>query len=75
MTDRLIRAHVRVTRAVAERYRRAVAEPVRGDVPGWVLITLMTAALVIALWTIAGTRLTAMFEDALDSVTSGVGGK
>ncbi len=28
----------------------------RGDVPGWVLITVMTAGLVAALWAIAGTR-------------------
>ena len=30
----------------------------RGDVPGWVLVTLMTAGLVIALWAVAGDRLT-----------------
>jgi hypothetical protein len=26
----------------------------RGDVPGWVLITVMTAGLVAALWAVAG---------------------
>lgn len=40
----------------------------RGDVPGWVLITLMTAGLVVALWAIAGNVLTEMFESALKSV-------
>ena len=30
--------------------------PERGDVPGWVLVTLMTAGLVTALWLVAGTR-------------------
>lgn len=40
----------------------------RGDVPGWVLITLMTAALVAALWTVAEDQLVALFQEALASV-------
>jgi hypothetical protein len=40
----------------------------RGDVPGWVLVTLMTAGLVTALWIIAGDALARVFEDAIDSV-------
>jgi hypothetical protein len=39
----------------------------RGDVPGWVLITLMTAGLVAALWAVAEGQLTALFSRALDS--------
>lgn len=39
----------------------------RGDVPGWVLITLMTAGLVAALWAVAEGQLTALFTRALDS--------
>ncbi|WGW10832.1 hypothetical protein LWF01_11985 [Saxibacter everestensis] len=41
----------------------------RGDVPGWVLITMMTAGLVIALWALAGEALSTMFTDAMRSVT------
>ena len=41
----------------------------RGDVPGWVLITVMTAGLVSALWIIAGPALTEMFTNSLASVT------
>jgi hypothetical protein len=41
----------------------------RGDVPGWVLISLMTAGLVIAIWAIAGPALGAIFQSALDRVT------
>ena len=41
----------------------------RGDVPGWVLITLMTAGLVIVLWAIAGPALGEIFQSALDRVT------
>jgi hypothetical protein len=39
-----------------------------GDVPGWVLITVMTAGLVAALWAIAGPQLAQMLRDALSSV-------
>ena len=37
--------------------------------PGWVLITLMTAGLVTALWALAGPQLNAVFTDAISSVT------
>jgi hypothetical protein len=40
----------------------------RGDVPGWVLITLMTAGLVTVLWGVAGPQLKDILENALDSV-------
>jgi hypothetical protein len=40
----------------------------RGDVPGWVLITVMTAGLVAALWAVAGPQLNQMLTDALSSV-------
>lgn len=42
----------------------------RGDVPGWVLVTLMTAGLVLALWAIAGPALTDVFSSAIERVTS-----
>jgi hypothetical protein len=41
----------------------------RGDVPGWVLITVMTAGLVAALWLVAEPQLKSMLSDALDSVS------
>jgi hypothetical protein len=41
----------------------------RGDVPGWVLITLMTAALVILIWALAGPALSQIFENAIAKVT------
>jgi hypothetical protein len=42
----------------------------RGDVPGWVLVVLMTAGLVTVLWAVAGPRLSAMLARALDAVSS-----
>ena len=41
----------------------------RGDVPGWVLVTIMTAGLVIVIWAIAAPALTAVFEQAIARVT------
>ena len=41
----------------------------RGDVPGWVLVTVMTAGLVTALWLVAGPRLTEMLDTALSGVS------
>jgi hypothetical protein len=41
----------------------------RGDVPGWVLITVMTAGLVSVLWAVAGDALSQMLSDALRSVS------
>ncbi|GAA3749741.1 hypothetical protein GCM10022239_26330 [Leifsonia bigeumensis] len=41
----------------------------RGDVPGWVLITLMTAGLVIIIWALAGPALGEVFQQAIDRVT------
>jgi hypothetical protein len=40
----------------------------RGDVPGWVLITVMTAGLVTGLWLVAEPQLEAFFRSALDAV-------
>ncbi len=40
----------------------------RGDVPGWVLVTIMTAGLVTALWLVADDKLKQIFSDALDGV-------
>jgi hypothetical protein len=56
----------RVARAALRRSR---ARGDRGDVPGWVLVTLMTAGLVTALWIVAKDRLTTVFNDAISSVT------
>ncbi|MCZ3388286.1 MAG: hypothetical protein LH645_04015 [Actinomycetia bacterium] len=41
----------------------------RGDVPGWVLVTVMTAGLVTALWLVADDQLRSLFTSALGRVT------
>jgi len=41
----------------------------RGDVPGWVMIVVMTAGLVAMLTMVAGPQLQTMLTSALDSVS------
>jgi hypothetical protein len=43
----------------------------RGDVPGWVMITVMTVAIVGAIWAVADEQLTEMLRTALGSVSKG----
>jgi hypothetical protein len=56
--------------ALAASLRPANDHPERGDVPGWVMITLMSAVLVAALLALAGPALEAMFNQAMDKVGS-----
>lgn len=58
----------RLTRYLIEAPHRLGTERERGDVPGWVLITLMTAGLVTALWKFAEPQLTQLFGNAMNSV-------
>ncbi|WDM45488.1 hypothetical protein KV395_05780 [Microbacterium luteolum] len=53
----------------ARGWTRDLAEDERGDVPGWVLVTLMTAGLVVLIWAVAGPALTALFEQAIQRVS------
>ncbi len=41
-----------------------------GDVPGWVLITLMTAGLVVVIWSTAGPALQRIMNDSLSRVSN-----
>jgi hypothetical protein len=49
------------------RIYRSISDQ-RGDVPGWVLVVLMTTGLVTAIWTIAAPRLTAILKNSLDAM-------
>jgi len=54
--------------ALAARLRED--DPERGDVPGWVMITVMTAALVLAILVPFREAIVEAVSNALDSVTS-----
>ncbi len=58
----------RLSQAIEDR----AGHPERGDVPGWVLITVMTATIVALLFAIARDQLVGIFQDAITSVTSQV---
>ncbi|WP_448613892.1 hypothetical protein [Modestobacter sp. URMC 112] len=45
-------------------------DPERGDVPGWVMITVMTAALVLAILVPFRAAIVEAVQNALSSVTS-----
>lgn len=51
------------------RQRIAAVRDERGDIPGWVMVTLMTAAIVAAVWALAEPALTRLFNDAIDDVS------
>lgn len=41
----------------------------RGDVPGWVLVAVMTAGLVTTLWVAADDQLANVLQQAIESVS------
>lgn len=55
---------------VRVRLLAARSQPERGDIPGWVLITIMTAGLVTLLWGVASDQLQSILTNALNSVKS-----
>ena len=60
----LVRIQLEVTRERAKPRRRDE----RGDVPGWVMVTVMTAGLVMVIWGLAKGQLQTMLTNALNSV-------
>jgi len=67
--NHIIIGQARARAALATAVSRRLKGPRdRGDVPGWVLITIMTAGLVTALWALAGPQLGQLFSDAISSV-------
>jgi len=59
-----------LTALEAFRARLRSDDPERGDVPGWVMITVMTAALVLAILIPFRQAIVDAVQNALDSVTS-----
>ncbi len=54
----------------SENLKPTGVEDERGDVPGWVLVVLMTTGLVTALCTIAAPRLSQILKNSLDSMNN-----
>lgn len=49
-------------------------DPERGDVPGWVMITIMSAGLVVAILAALRGQIGSLVTEAIDSVRSSSGG-
>ncbi len=62
-------ANLRVMIRTAKKRLAGLLTQERGDVPGWVLITLMTVGLVILIWALAGPALSEIFQNAIAKVT------
>ncbi len=68
---RTMRPFAYLTAALAALTARLETDdPERGDVPGWVMITVMTAALVLAILIPFRTAIVDAVNNALTSVTS-----
>jgi len=59
--------HIALTRLWVELSAPRVRDE-RGDVPGWVLVTVMTAGLVSVIWGVAQDQLRSMLSSALSQV-------
>ncbi len=70
IAERAVRAELQFRNVLIRKHDAFFAQlkDDRGDVPGWVLVVLMTTGLVTAIWTIAAPRLTAILKDSLDSM-------
>jgi len=55
------------------QYQNRIAQLVldeRGDVPGWVLVVLMTTGLVTGIWTVAAPRIESLLRGSLDAMNN-----
>lgn len=69
--DMFVKLSFRIERAIDQLTKSRVYKSIsdqRGDVPGWVLVVLMTTGLVTAIWTIAAPRLSAILKNSLDAM-------
>ncbi|MBU6263330.1 MAG: hypothetical protein KGM39_00965 [Actinomycetales bacterium] len=55
--------------AIKERVQNLIKDD-QGDVPGWVLVVLMTTGLVTAIWAIAKPNLTNILNNSLNSMNN-----
>lgn len=66
---RLTASRVRAALIYAHARVHSPQDRERGDVPGWVMITLMTAVIVVLIWGIASSSLQNLLSSAFSKVT------
>ena len=65
--DAIVQKGISVCLLVKNRFQRLITDE-RGDVPGWVLVVLMTTGLVTAIWAIAKPNLTNILNNSLNAM-------
>jgi hypothetical protein len=68
----VVKAQLRMAKfvnSVKERVEKLIHDE-SGDVPGWVLVVLMTTGLVTAIWTIAQPRISSILRNSLDNMNN-----
>jgi hypothetical protein len=68
----VVKAHLRLAKFVSAFKARVekLIHDETGDVPGWVLVVLMTTGLVTAIWTIAQPRISSILRNSLDNMNN-----
>lgn len=76
-TDTVLRCYLTVSAVLTSGWSgligRIGSDRERGDVPGWVMITVMTAALVVAILVPFRSAITSAVSNALNQVTGAAG--
>jgi hypothetical protein len=67
VSDVVIKKGICTSLFIRQRLQNALVSE-RGDVPGWVLVVLMTTGLVTAIWAIAKPNLTNILNNSLNSM-------
>lgn len=77
MNQVIVKAFLKMSQAlddlkskISSRAESVTQSQERGDVPGWVLVVLMTTGLVTAIWTIAAPRLSSILRNSLDAMNA-----
>ena len=64
----IIREYVNLTLKIRDFLNKQINVKSRADVPGWVLVVLMTTALVTGIWSIAAPKLTTILRNSLGAM-------
>ena len=68
----MLRSSIRIT-LESKQLRSKIGNLIKddqGDVPGWVLVVLMTTGLVTGIWTLAAPRIQSILRNSLDSMNN-----
>ena len=69
---KIVKAHLKIAKIIngARDRLEFILKDESGDVPGWVLVVLMTTGLVTAIWTIAQPRISSILRNSLDTMNN-----